>query len=288
MAKKKRKSSKRNPEITERNKRIAIGAAIVIGGASAFVGTAMGVSELDERSAAVIASGDPVVEIVFPLNDAGESWMPIDEREWLNDAVKRAVIGTKALSVQPLELVGQQIIKSGWANGQPDVRWTADGRIVVTVDWRQPAAVVRVGPREIVIDWDAHVLRLEYPTGKSNQFYFVNASGSKPKVGRVWQGDDLRDGLALYRLLFEYGLLGQVEGIDLGEGAENGTLSIRTNRGAKIVWGGGPGHTRPGEQPTSIKADRLKALLEKTGRIDGNVELLDVRGDDITLMRGEG
>jgi len=287
MAKKKKKS-KRNPDTGDRNRRIAIGAAVVIGGASVFVGTAMGVDLLDQRAAEMTVVGDPIVEIVYPGSSTGESWMPVYERDTLNDRARAAVRGTRALTATPLEEVGRMLASSGWAEGTPEVRWTADGRVRATLQWRVPTAAVRLGGREYVIDGHANLLPLDFPIAQSNQFYFTNASESKPaRVGDRWEGKDLTDGLALLELLRDADLLEQVEGIDLGQGRESGTLSIRTNRGAKIVWGGGPGDVRPGEQPTSIKAERLKALFVKTGRIDANVELVDIRGSDITLIRWE-
>ncbi len=287
MAKKKRKSNKKNPEVTERNKRLAIGSAVVIGAASVFVGTAMGVGELDARAATMVASSDPVVRVDFPINQSGESWMPNHEQSRIETLVAKAVVGTRALNITALKEVGTVLIDTGWAEGTPTIRWTPDGEIHAKVDWRRPAAVVRAGPTEVVIDLHAHRLPLAYPIAKSNQFYFVNALNSMPQLGQQWAGEDIRDGLALRALLGEKGLLGQVEGIDLGEGRENGTLSILTTRGTRIVWGGGPGHDLPGEQTTSTKIGRLIALFDETRRIDGSVQLIDIRGVNITLMRRE-
>lgn len=287
MAKKKKKS-KRNPEIADRNRRIAIGSAVVIGAASVFVGSAMGVDLLDQRAAEMTVEGDPIVTIVYPGSESGESWMPVYEQDRLNERARAAVRGTAALTSTPLEEVGRLLAASGWAEGSPQVRWSADGTVRATLDWRVPTAAVRYGDREYLIDRDANLLPLQYPIGQSNQFYFTNTTESRPThTGEQWSGKDLRDGLALLELLRDEDLLEQVEGIDLGQGRESGTLSIRTNRGAKIVWGGGPGDVRPGEQPTSIKTERLKALFVKTGRIDANVELVDIRGSDITLIRWE-
>lgn len=287
MAKKKKKS-KRNLETADRNRRLVIGAAVVIGGASIFVGTAMGVDLLDQHAAEMTIAGDPIVEIVYPGSEEGESWMPRYEQDTLDARARAAVRGTSALTVTPLEEVGRMLGASGWAEGSPDVRWTPEGGVKATLRWRVPTAAVRFGGREYLIDRQGYLLPLHYPIAQSNQFSFTNASEPKPqRAGEQWGGKDLGDGLALLELLREQDLLEQVEGIDLGQGRESGTLSIRTDRGAKIVWGGGPGDVRPGEQPTSIKTERLKALFLKTGRIDANVELVDIRGSDITLIRWE-
>ncbi|MCA9303827.1 MAG: hypothetical protein KC996_06865, partial [Phycisphaerales bacterium] len=192
----KKKKTKRDPETSERNRRIAIGAAVVIGGASVFVGTAMGVDLLDQRAAEMTVVGDPIVEIVYPGSGDGESWMPVYEQDTLNERARAAVRGTRALTATPLEEVGQMLASSGWAEGSPEVRWTADGRVRATLKWRVPNAVVRVAGREYVIDGHANLLPLDFPIAQSNQFYFTNASESKPaRAGEHWGGKDLKDGL---------------------------------------------------------------------------------------------
>jgi hypothetical protein len=63
-------------------------------------------------------------------------------------------------------------------------------------------------------------------------------------------------------------------------------LSIITDRGARVVWGGGPQHLRPAEQPTSIKLDRVRTLLQRTGRMDAGVDLVDLRFQQPLIQRG--
>jgi len=281
----KKKSSKRDPERAARNKRIAVVSAVVLGGSAVFVGTAMGVGELDRQAAAFIVSTNPQISVDWPINQQGSIWMPIGERERIELLLSRAVQGGRALTRAPLEEAGLALVNTGWIEGTPTVRWTSDGRITIEAGWRIPAAVVRVGTREIVIDWDRHVLPLDYAIGESNQRFFINADARLPKTGEQWVGTDLQDGLVLLKELEQQGLLEQVVGFDLGDGAESGSISILTNRDAKIIWGAGPGRERPGEMPTGVKIGRLKAFYNKSGLIDGGSEFVNVSGAEIMFKR---
>lgn len=287
MAKKstKRKSSKRDPERFERNKRIAIVTSIVVLGGVVFVGGAMGIGELDRAAARTIVPASPEVVISWDTLSDGSIWMPRQEQERLALGVARAVRGGRALSSEPLKEAVLTMQGSGWVRGMPEARWTSDGQIIIDASWRIPAAAVRVGNREFIVDWDRYVLPLDYAFDESNQLYFVNADAPLPQVGQQWEGTDLQDGIALLRELRTNNLLEQVEGFDLGRGAESGTISIITHRGTRIVWGAGPGRERPGEKTTGVKLERLRVLYERAGLIDGGAPYIDIRGDDIMVDR---
>ena len=290
MAKKKtkKKTTKRDPEIAERNKRIAIGSALVVLTGAVFVGGAMGVGELDRAAASAIVPGTPEVQINWAVLSDGTVWMPMHEQERISIAIGRAVKGGKALSNEPLREAVLELQQSGWVEGVPEARWTSDGTIILDAHWRVPAAVVRVGKREVLIDWDRHVLPLDYGIGQSNQRFFMNTDAPLPRVGEQWGGADLKDGIALLRELRTNGLLDQVDGFDLGDGAESGTISIITNRGTRVVWGAGPGRERPGEQPARVKVQRLMTIYERAGLLDGGTGYIDIRGDDIMVKKSGG
>lgn len=284
----KKKSSKRDPEHAERNKRIAIGSAIILAGGSVFVGAAMGIGELDRQAAEFIVVGNPQIVLDWPINANGEIWMPINDRKQITTQLAHAVQGGKALSQAPLKEAGLALINTGWIEGTPAVRWTSTGEINIDANWRIPVAAVRVGNRELIIDRDRYALPLDYSIGESNQLFFINVSARQPQIGEQWLGTDLKDGLDLLSRLEQENLLEQVAGFDLGTGAESGTIRIITKRHAKIIWGAAPGQERPGEQPTGVKIDRLKALFDRSGLIDGGSEFVDIRGANILLQRREG
>ena len=290
MAKKKtkRKTTKRDPETAERNKRIAIGTALIVLTGAVFVGGAMGVGELDRAAAQSIVPGTPEVQINWAVLSDGTVWMPMHEQERISLAIGRAVKGGLALSSEPLREAVLELQKSGWVDGVPQAHWTSDGTIVLDASWRVPAAVVRVGNRDVLIDWDRHVLPLDYAIGQSNQRYFVNTDAPLPRVGEQWGGADLQDGIELLRELRKNGLLDQVDGFDLGSGAESGNITIISNRGSRIVWGGGPGRERPAEKSAKVKFEVLRVIYERTGLLDGGTNFIDIRGGNIMVEKSGG
>ena len=283
----KKRSSKKDPERHDRNLRLFVSGVVVIGAIGVFAGASWGVGQLDRKAAEFVVPGNPTIEIAWPTDSQGEIWMPINERDRLDELLSRAVRGGKALSRAPLEEAGLALMRSHWIEGTPRVSWTSDGKIQIDADWRVPAAAVRVGNREFIIDWNRVVLPLDYGIAQSNQFYFLNADAQLPKTGEVWMGTDLQDGLKLLEILGKEGLLEQISGFDLGKGEHSGTIVIQTTRNASIIWGAGPGRERPGEISTSEKIGRLKAFYEDTGLIDGGFSSIDISGEQVFVKRAE-
>jgi len=286
-AKKKKSKKATDPELALRRRRIAIGGAAVLGVLGVLVAAGAGVRTLDRRAASLIAPGDPGVEIVWPTDSRGDVWLPMSEQRRLGTIADRAVEGTRALSAAPLEDASRALMDTGWFSAHPKARWTGDGVVTLTGDWRVPAAAVLEGGREILIDWDARVLPISYRAGASNQFVITNAALPSPGVGAAWDEPEILDALRLRELLARENLLAQVEGVDLGSGRGHGVLTILTNGDARVVWGGGPGRERPAEMPTEVKIERLRELQRTTGRIDATVRLVDIRGQHILMQRRE-
>ena len=284
----KKKSTKRDPERTHRNQRIALTTAVLLGGAAVFVGAAMGIGEINNKASQIIAPEGLQVQINWPTNADGNIWLPLGERENIEKQILNAVQGGQPLSQEPLKEAGIALNKSGWIKQFPTVRWTSDGIVSIEADWRIPAGSVRVGTREIIIDWDRYVLPLDYAIGESNQHFFINADARLPEIGQQWVGTDLKDGLELFATLSEENLLEQIAGFDLGKDEESGIIRIITNRQAEIIWGAGPGRERPGEVPTGVKIDRLRAIYNKSGLIDGGTKFIDIRGSEIRKKRADG
>jgi len=281
----KKKSSRGKSDHSERNLKLFMGGALFLGAIGVFAGASWGISELDRKAADFVVAGNPQVEINWPTTAQGEIWMPVNERDRVQELISRSVAGGNALSRAPLEEAGLALMRSNWIEGMPSVEWTSDGMIQVDAEWRVPAAVVRVGNREFIIDWNRIVLPLDYAIGESNQYFFENADAQLPRTGETWMGTDLEDGLKLLKIMGNEQLLEQVDGFDLGTAQQSGTIVIRTTRKAEVVWGAGPGRERPGELTTSEKLGRLKALHEDTGLIDGGFVMVDISGAEIFVVR---
>lgn len=290
MARKKTKPKKTSrartdPETAARRRRFAIAAAVGIGGIASFVGASAGLDAVHRRAVDHLTPSDPEVSVAWPRDASGRVWLPIQERERLAALVTQAARGGRALSRDPLEEIGRALQDTGWFERTPELRWTPEGGIEASGVFRAPAAAVRLGLREYLIDYEARVLPLDYPAGDSNQIFLLNPSQPLVGTGQTWPGEDIAAALDLVRLLQKENLLGQVSGIDMGRGRDSGVLSIITDSGSRVVWGGGPKHLRPAEQPTSVKLARLHGLLERTGRIDASVDVVDLRPQQPLLER---
>ncbi|MCC5822407.1 MAG: hypothetical protein LAT64_06700 [Phycisphaerales bacterium] len=287
-SKKPRKAPK-DPERAARNRRFAIAAVLGLGAVASFVGASAGLDAVERRATAHLTPGDPDIIVHWPRDPATDRvWLPLTERDRLGSVVVRAASGGRALSREPLEEIGRVLFESGWFDRPPTVRWTHDAQIVVEGRWRVPVAAVRLGAKEYLIDYDARVLPLDFPSGQSNMIFLLNPSQPLVATGQTWAGEDIKAALDLILLLQKENLLEQVAGIDLGQGRQSGVLSILSDRGARVIWGGGPNHLRPAEQPTSVKLARLRALLDRTGRIDASVDLVDLRPQQPLIERSPG
>lgn len=284
-AKSKPRKSARDPERGQRQRRLVIGGLIAIGGIASFVGASVGLDALNQRAVAELTPGDPVVAMAWPRDTRGDVWLPITERERLATLMTEAARGGRALSRDPLSEIGTVLAASAWFDGSPSVRWTPEGEIHASGRFRAPAAAVRIGVRDTLIDADGRVLPLDYPAGESNQIFLLHPGQPAARKGEVWAGEDIRAALDLILLLQQDDLLGQVAGIDLGLGRQSGSLAIITDRGARVIWGGGPHHLRPAEQPTSVKLSRLRTLRDRTGRIDASVDMVDLRPQQPLIER---
>ncbi len=303
MAKKK-KTKKAAAQNAERNKKIALVSAIVLGTAAVFVSAGMGIKAVDTRAAELIVSDHQTIEVNWGQGESGYIWMPISERTRINKKLASAVTtrelsefppntpvnefkNSDTLSWHPLYKASRALADTGWVNGDPVARWTETGSITIGADWRVPPAVVRDNGRDYLIDYDANVLPLDYAHDESNQFVIHNPALPNPGTGNTWDEPEIRDALKLLAELKANGLLAQVEGIDLGTNREHGILQIITNGGGRIIFGGGPGRSRPAEMPSEVKIERLQAVQSKTGRIDAGAVLLDVRGQGIMMKQHE-
>ncbi|MGJ8636419.1 MAG: hypothetical protein ACSHX5_06210 [Phycisphaerales bacterium] len=286
MAKKK-KTKKAAAQNAERNKKIALVSAIVLGTAAVFVSAGMGIKAVDTRAAELIVSDHQTIEVNWGQGESGYIWMPISERARINNKLAPALQGSDTLSWHPLYKASRALADTGWVNGDPVARWTETGSITIDAEWRVPAAVVRDNGRDYLIDYDANVLPLDYAPNESNQFVIHNPALPNPGTGNTWDEPEIRDALKLLAELKANDLLAQVEGIDLGTNREHGILQIITNGGGRIIFGGGPGRSRPAEMPSEVKIERLQAVQSKTGRIDAGAVLLDVRGQGIMMKQHE-
>ncbi|GJM19367.1 MAG: hypothetical protein DHS20C14_15800 [Phycisphaeraceae bacterium] len=291
MAKKRSTKSKSKAKAAdpERRRRIMLVSVTVLGGLALTAGGWVGLDRLDAHAAELATFPSVEVTFAWPAIDgaaAGDesTWMPNSERERLTRIALDAARGGSGLDHHALREVSRALHATGWYAELPVVRRQGDGNLRVTGTWRLPAAVVRTGSLERLVSWEGVALPLEYGAGKSGVHYLAFASTPPPAVsGVAWEGEDVRAGLALLDLLDDHAdLIPQIVGIDLDHG---GPLTIITDEGGKIIWGTAPGVFRPGEQSSEIKISRIGGMLDKTGRIDGGLAAMDIRGSYVLTQK---
>jgi hypothetical protein len=249
------------------------------------VGMTFGVGAVRDLAAQEMAPQGPLaVSIAWPrLPGTNESWLPARDQEELLLVAERAAGSGDALSVAPLRAVSEALGRTGWFVAPPAVRVVEPGRLAVTGEWRQPAAVVRWRDRDHLISTRGMPMPPVYMPGGSNRPVIFGCRYGPEPVGldasryeQLWPGRDVAVGLELLGVLARAGLLEQVAGVDVGPHASGGALEIVTAHGTRVVWGSPPDEWKPGEPGVEERLSRLRGLLARTGRIDGGQRRIEI------------
>lgn len=223
------------------------------------------------------------VEIVFRELPP---WMQGDELERLSCIV------TESISDDPLDRAGlvharERLLATGWFESIAQLRRREMDRIEVVGAFVTPAALVRRGERDHLIDADARLLPRSWPAGQGPALgVIVGASSDLPRhPGETWAGADLSAALAVLAVVDRQPWAAQIEAIDLfGFGADR-SVRMLTNRGTAIRWGRAPGEERAAEVPAAMKLDYLMLHYRKYGHIDGGLSgEVDV-SQDVAVVR---
>jgi len=84
-------------------------------------------------------------------------------------------------------------------------------------------------------------------------------------------------GLALLDLLRSLPGAEQIAGVDVGDYAHGRMLTLVTQAGNRILWGGPVDEFNPGQATPAVKLARLAEVYREFGRIDAGRAVLDVR-----------
>lgn len=246
----------------------------------ALVGVTIGMRPLEVRAASLVSAPQERVRVIFPpLSGAkantGETWLPRDDQEAVVKLANDAIGADSPFTRAALERVGQALFSSGWFEEPPRVMRERGGSITVRGVWRIPAAVVRYNDKDYLISWDARILPKVFAKGEAARLpAIIDPAVSPPKrndtyaFGEPWPGEDIAASLELIRTASEYPWYGQVSGIEAGEFATSGTLTILTRMNTRVVWGGRPSKPALGEVSTKQKLAHLAQLYADSKRID--------------------
>ncbi len=150
-------------------------------------------------------------------------------------------------------------------------------RITIHGEFRHPFALIRRDDSDYVVDGSGTRLPVEYAAHQVDALpAIINASGPVPKIGEMWRGGDITDGLLLIRYLRAQNRewFKQVRGIDVqnsdGRDRNRAHLAILTDRGYRIAWGRAVGQEAGIEHPASHKVQALDAYYLTRGKVIGS------------------
>jgi len=309
----------RGPRLDPELLRRATPSLLVTAGSVALVVAIVWLVGSLESRAASYRGGEPVViEFDWPMVGQGSRAMgigaedgvdkstgsvPEESWSWLPEQFRRSLLAEAQaavgpdpdpFSIAPLARLSRALKGSGWFDGEPRVeRVDPQGQedepalrasIRVTGTWRRPAALVRVGERDLLIDDRGRRMPVEYPAGREDQttrvILGVRAEAPRgidgsPDYESVWASDRIEASIALLEVLRPQEFWPQVAGIDASRFAgRGGMLVIVTDRGSRIEWGSRPDRFAPGEVTVREKLARLASFYADPalGHIDAGRE----------------
>jgi hypothetical protein len=282
------------------DKRAVGGAALAAGfatGGTIFVlgalgaGVALGIPRLQARLASGVQERPAKAAFTWPAVAADKSgkaanatWLPVAvQQDLLSAAQRRLDTSPDPFSPAALSKIAEVAAGSGWFEQITAVR-REEGVVRVEGQWRIPAAVVRRGDIDYLIARKGELLPFAYERGASPLKTIIGArsdaqrAGGRPIPGMVWPGADIRAGLELLALVSTRPWRDQVAGIDVTDYVSKRQLAILTTSGGRIVWGGAPSDSVPGQVSAEVKLKRLDVLQHQFGAIDARHRIVEVAG----------
>jgi hypothetical protein len=255
----------------------------VVVSAGLGAGLLLGAPRLQAQVAQRVVARPVEISIEWPRGASGDSWLPRDIRDVMLASAHAALERhPDPFAPRALGEVGTAVLASGWLDSITRVERTRAGGLHITGVWRMPTAVVRREGSDYLIGRRGEILPMVYKRDGSPLKAIVGAAleprmdGGRPAPGEVWPGADLQAGLELLVLICSRPWADQVAAIDVSEYLGRKELVLVTKWNGKVVWGGGPSDTIPGQLSTAAKLGRLDALHARYARIDVSKRLVDV------------
>lgn len=291
------------PALRSQGPRLAMVALAILLG----VGIVLGVGALHTRAQHWIKTGQDTIHIGWPSSQTPGAalhpappnaetlgtWMPQPVRDDLVETL-RAALGQDRSPFQHdnLRRAAAALERTGWLEAEATARRRTGDIIELTGTWRVPAAVVRLGDTDYMVDWNARRLPLNYypadlrdpanfKTDLANQSLrrIIGAPGPLPRTPdgtpdfhTQWPGEPVHAALALLQQIRAEPYYTQVAAIDVSQfRSRSGMLIILTDRGTTIEWGHRPDTYRDEPVSPEEKLLRLRRLYTQPGinHIDG-------------------
>lgn len=208
-------------------------------------------------------------------------WMSPADLAPLEELVREQLTGSP-FDHDGLRIAADGLRASGWFEGLSQVRRASLSLVEVSGVWTIPTALVSDAEGEHLIDSNGRRLPRSYIRSAAPAFpRILGYTGGRPAaMGERYSGTEIPAALSLLRAIDEYPFRTQVAAIDVSRHSIDGSLTLITNRDAKLRWGRPPGEGSAAEVPTRQKLAYLQFLFDHYGRIDavGDGEI-DLTGD---------
>ena len=235
----------------------------------------LGVRLPDLRNAQQYRLATSDIEITPPPH-----WVPHDLAA---QAARRAGLPAELSLLDPdiVRRVAAAFEQHPWVNGRVQVSTSVPARMRVSLEYREPVAMVRViqsGKSGLFpIDADATLLPAadfapaeiaKYPLIENITAPPGSAEGTTWKDAAVFGSARLAKELKPHWVAFGFQSILVVSNSDRKRAWEEVTLQLSTRGGSRVIWGRPPGAKHPGELPTDKKIDRIKFYLSHNGPFD--------------------
>ncbi len=300
-----RKKKQAEPWLERRGVRMAGFVLIGMLAAGLLGGAGYGVWTVDSKARVLLAEEKQRVVIEWPT-----SVDPVSgEARYLHDVSIRGEVQAQVEAMvqhepepfEPavLEQVGEWLAGSGWFDGEPTIRRQDATTMRVEGAWRRPVALVRYGrgelARDYLVDHELKLLPKIYAVGERQARYLTGATHApagnapwSPNYETPWPDKSLEAGLELLMLLSRQPYAGQVAGVDVRDYFVENRLTIITERGSRVVWGGPVGEFIPGEADTQQKLTHLLQFYNDPAygrRIDAGLDRLEIFDRQVVIDR---
>lgn len=207
------------------------------------------------------------------------TWLDRDSREEI-ERIVRLLATADPFDIDSLRAVHEGLMSTGWFAEPVSVRRTSHGRVEVEGVWRIPVAAVRTETGDRLVTRSGRLLSPQYLPDRSGLKVVLGVTGSHPALGEAWPIGDVQAGLELLEFLRTMPGYEQVYGVDVGDFVGTGSLTVVTNTGTRVLWGGRLGEFHPGQAPDDAKRLRLAELFVRYGRLDAGQAMIDLRLED--------
>lgn len=213
----------------------------------------------------------------------------VDQPNWVSEGLALQLRSLAAVYIDddPMDVTGLQhaadaLRQSAWVKAVGAVERGHDGEVRLTLDLRQPMAVVEGKHGYHLVDHEGvrlPGLYLSHQLELLGMPVIVGVKSAPGAEGYMWPGRDLQAGLSLVRLIGPQPYFGQVRAVDVSERDGQGRvrLSLRTEHGL-VMWGLPPGEEGAAEPAAEQKLHALAEVYRQRGSIDAGGRIVEVYG----------